>query len=228
MRMETRPISLHHCNMSRARRLPAAIVAPLMLLVSAGCGGRTGDADATQLQSPGLPDENDPRRPAANNAPTAGSAPSVDTLPTSRPDISPAAQDTPSRRERYVSAFQSVEDILKRNCGACHSKSVPTAPCGLRFDDSDDMVTLGVITPLDFERSVLSRVIFDGSMPPPGARPRPDTSEIEQLRAFIDNPEFWSTLPPDNHINNARIDAQNNACKPPEPAVDAGAAADAG
>src|SRR5688572_17761382 len=109
-RLESPSLSLHACNMSRARRSPSAIIAGLMLVVSAaGCGGRAGDADAAPIEGPGPSSESGPRRPVAGTAPmSSSSAASVDGAPTVTPEILPTAPDDLSRRERYVSAFQSV------------------------------------------------------------------------------------------------------------------------
>lgn len=202
-----------------------------MLLVGASCGGKAGDEDPIQSQTAPTGGDLEPHHPRTANAPTSSSSPPpADGAPTVTPEGMPNAENGASRRTRYINALRSADDILERYCGACHGKAVPTAPCGLRFDDTDDAVALGLLIPLSAEESSLTRVILDGSMPPPGAQPRPGAAELDQLRAFIDNPEFWSTLPPDGHsMADAYFDAENNACDAtPEAAADAGAAADSG
>jgi len=201
------------------RLLPRALVAGLLLV--AGCGGNSGDAEG---QSPSPPAEmaSRPDRP-----PPSSFAPPNDPAP--RPAPPSEAELSQARRARFVEAVQSVDALLERNCGACHGKSVPTSPCGLRFDDTDDLVALALIAPLSADASRVVQVIVDGSMPPPGVQPRPTSSELDPLLAFIEgDPSFWTQPPLDGRDAQAHADAQSNACDvPPDAGVDAGAS-DAG
>lgn len=208
--------------MSRILLQAGALLAALSTLV-VGCGSSSDDAEA---QSPSPPAETAPRpeRPPAHSfAPPSDTAPPAP-APPSEAELSQA------RRARYVESIRAIDGILARNCGACHSKSVPTAPCGLRFDDTDDLDVLRLVLPLSAETSPVVQVIADGSMPPPDVQPRPTPSELEQLRAFIDDPASWSQPPLDGGRDLARAyaDAESNACDVAPPSgLDAGAA-DAG
>jgi hypothetical protein len=206
---------LHACNMSLTRLPSLGFVAGL-LLVAAGCGGNSND---TEDRSPSPPPEMEPR---PERPPPRSFAPPNDPAPP-RPAPPSEAELRAARRARYVEAVQSVDTLLERNCGACHGKSVPTSPCGLRFDNTDDLYALSLIAPLSVDSSRIVQVIVDGSMPPAGVQPRPTSSELDQLRAFIEDPEYWSGLRPDGRsYAQAYADAQRNACAAPGP-VDAGA-----
>jgi hypothetical protein len=202
-------------------RLPPHAVVTGLLLVAVGCGGNSDDAEA---QGPAPPAEmaSRPDRP-----PPRSFAPPNDPAP--RPAPPSEAELSEARRARYVEAVQSVDGILERNCGACHGKSVPTAPCGLRFDNTDDLSVLALLVPLSADASRVVQVISEGSMPPADVQPRPTPSELEQLRAFIDDPASWSQLPLEGRgYAQAYADAQSNACDVAPPSgIDAGAA-DAG
>jgi hypothetical protein len=188
-----------------------------LLLVVAGCGGNSNDTGRT----PSPPAEMAPR---PDRPPPRSFAPPNDPAPP-RPAPPSEAELSAAQRARYVEAVQSVDTLLERNCGSCHGKSVPAAPCGLRFDHTDDLVALGLLAPLDADASRVVQVIVDGSMPPPGVVPRPTQSELDQLRAFIDDASSWSQLPlASGDRGQAYADARSNACDAaPEPGVDAGA-----
>lgn len=114
---------------------------------------------------------------------------------------------------RYTTAYDAASAILERNCGSCHGKSLQEAPCGLRFDETDDRGATGLLVPLSFAESPFSQAILEGRMPPPGVEPRPTPDEIDPLRELVDNPELWSGLPPDGHsMSQAYADARANAC----------------
>jgi hypothetical protein len=208
---------LHGCNMSLSPLPSLAFVAGL-LLVATGCGGNSND---TEDQSPSPPAEMEP----PSRASPAEVLRSAERSRAARPAPPSEAELRAARRARYVEAVQSVDTLLERNCGACHGKSVPTLPCGLRFDHTDDLEALGLIAPLSADASRVVQVIVDGSMPPPGVQPRPVPSELEQLRAFIEgDASFWSRPGGDDRNARAYGDARSNACDaPPEPGVDAGA-----
>jgi hypothetical protein len=212
-----RPLDLlHACNMSLSRLRSLELVAGL-LLVAAGCGGNSND---TEDQSPSPPAEMAPR---PERPPPRSFAPPSDPAPP-RPEPPSEAELSAARLARYVEAVQSVDTVLERNCGACHGKSVPTSPCGLRFDNTDDLYVLALIAPLSADASRLVQVIVDGSMPPAGVQPRPTSSELGQLRAFIEDPAFWAGLRPDGRsYAQAYADAERNACDDAEPGIDAGA-----
>lgn len=209
-------VLLHACNMSFSP-VPSFGFAAL-LLVAAGCGGNSND---TEDQSPSPPAEMAPR---PERPPPRSFAPPSDPAPP-RPEPPSEAELRAARRARYVEAVQSVDTLLERNCGSCHSKSVPAAPCGLRFDHTDDLVALGLIAPLSADASRVVQVIVDGSMPPPGVMPRPTPSELDQLRGFIEgDASFWSRPGGDGRSGQADADARSNACDAAaEPGVDAGA-----
>jgi hypothetical protein len=212
-------VLLHPCNMS-LRPVPSLGFVAALLLVAAGCGG---DSNDTEGRSPIPPEETAPRsyRPTP---PPRSFAPPNDPAPP-RPAPPSEAELSAAQRARYVEAVQSVDTLLERHCGSCHSKSVPAAPCGLRFDHTDDLVAVGLLAPLSAETSRVVQVIADGSMPPPGVMPRPTPSELDQLRAFIDDPSSWSQQPlTSRDPDQAYADARSNACDAAtEPGVDAGA-----
>ena len=161
-----------------------------------------------------LTDENDPDRPTSPRP--AVMSPPLEPDPSEPAALTPGEEQA-ARRERnkalYVQAMQGVNDVLQRNCSSCHGKDLPNAPCGLRFDNTDDLYVLRLVAPLSFEDSPIVKVILDQSMPPPGVEPRPSADDLDALRAFIDDPLFWSTLPPDGgNYYQAERDAEKNAC----------------
>jgi hypothetical protein len=211
-----RPLDLlHACNMSLTRLPSLGFVAGL-LLVAAGCGGNSND---TEDRSPSPPPEMEPR---PERPPPRSFAPPNDPVPPA-PEPPSQAELTAARRARYVESIQSIDTMLELNCGACHGKAVPTSPCGLRFDNFDDLYALFLIAPLSVDASRIVQVIVDGSMPPPAVPARPTPSDLDLLRAFIGDPNMWTGLPPDGRtFVQAFADAERNACAAPGPA-DAGA-----
>jgi hypothetical protein len=206
-----------------------AVAAGLMLVASAGCGGKSAEGASNESPSAAARDGVGPGRPGTVGAPTSPAQPPVATDPPAPPDAPSDIEGEESLRVTYINARRSFAGILAQCCGSCHSKAVPTAPCGLRFDDDDDLVALQLLLPLGSAQSRFLQVILDGTMPPPGEQPGPGVVEIDELRAFIDNPAFWSTLPPDRHVDYGIRNARANACPvAPVPAVDAGATPDAG
>jgi hypothetical protein len=196
-------------------RLPPRVLVMGSLLAAIGCGGSSDDAEDRGPSPPAEMASRPDRPPPRSFAPPNDPAP--------RPAPPSEAELSEARRARYVEAVQSVDGILGRNCGACHGKSVPTAPCGLRFDNTDDLSVLALLVPLRADASRVVQVIVDGSMPPPDVQPRPTPSDLEQLRAFIDDPASWSQQPLEGRsYAQAYADAQSNACDA-APAVDAGA-----
>jgi mono/diheme cytochrome c family protein len=199
------------------RPLPSPAFVAGLLLVAVGCGG---NSNGTEDGSPSPPAEMAPR---PERPPPRSFAPPSDPTPP-RPEPPSEAELSAARRARYVEAVQSVDTLLERNCGACHGKSVPTSPCGLRFDNTDDLYVLALIAPLSADASRVVQVIVDGSMPPAGVQPRPTSSELDQLRAFIEgDASFWSRPGGDDRTDRAYSDALSNACDAPrEPGFDAG------
>jgi hypothetical protein len=208
----------------------AAVIAVGLLLCS-GCSGRNrAVAVDGSPSSPFAAAPNGARADGTDASPDAagGAAPSQPAeTPPGPSSVASQGEDTP--RTVYLAAVGAVDGMLERNCGRCHGKAVPTAPCGLKFDNVEDLVATRILTPLSVDESRVLSVILDGSMPPPGVEPRPDTADIEQLRTFIDDPLFWGMLPAEGHSEGQALqDAQNNACDAAsEPTADAGAA-DAG
>lgn len=180
-------------------------------LAAAACAG--GEASPRRAGSP-----QDEATSTRHEAPAPARAPSLAPAPAASSPAAPPAPmaETDAERRaryeaRYLEATLAVDAVLQRTCSACHGKAVADAPCGLRFDTHADLYVLRLVAPLSSDASSVVQAIVEGRMPPEGVEPRPDGAELEALRAFIDDPAFWSR-PDDGSYDQAFLDAASNAC----------------
>lgn len=148
--------------------------------LSASCAGKSegGEDDLAPPQPSSAPDDDEaPDDVAGERAPEAG-------------------EPGPEDAVEEGLAEDRVLVALDKYCGACHERpsdaDTNAEPGPLEFtDDIDRMVALGVIIPFNGAFSLPVQVMVDGSMPPPDFAPRPTESEIDMIRAFIDDPRLW-------------------------------------
>lgn len=79
----------------------------------------------------------------------------------------------------------ATRKFLEQYCEACHG-SVPYSNNLANITDLASLVERGVVVPFDADNSALYQRVNLGSMPPPGLITRPNQSEIDNLRDWID------------------------------------------
>jgi mono/diheme cytochrome c family protein len=97
--------------------------------------------------------------------------------------------------DEYDLQRAAAENILRSNCGQCHGAALTPAQAqaGMNYiDDLEELIAQNKIIGGDSENSPVIRRMRDGSMPPASSGlPAPSARDIDQVAAFIDNPQFF-------------------------------------
>jgi hypothetical protein len=97
-----------------------------------------------------------------------------------------------------AAAKAAAENVLVANCASCHGAQLAPQQVqgGLNsIGDIDQLVALGLITPLNSAASPVIRLMQQGEMPPPSSGlPAVTAADINIVAQYIDNPEFWTGL----------------------------------
>jgi len=102
--------------------------------------------------------------------------------------VTPVCANEPAiPREKGNLAIQA-RGVLIQYCGKCHTGRQAPGESLLKLAQHSAVVAKGppipFATPSDPERSLILKLVMEGSMPP-GGLPRPSPSEIEALRAWV-------------------------------------------
>jgi mono/diheme cytochrome c family protein len=130
--------------------------------------------------------------PPPNDDPGPGAGPAA---PVDKPVAGPTEED-PNKVAKAL-----AENVLLTECGGCHGTNLSITEAkggGFNFiNDIDQLVDKGYIKPLDPEGSRIIQRMRKGEMPPSsqGFAPVADAN-IEIVAAYIKNPQFWPTVPP--------------------------------
>ncbi|HKO89854.1 MAG TPA: hypothetical protein VJU61_01805 [Polyangiaceae bacterium] len=108
----------------------------------------------------------------------------------------PSAVDAaPLPTAAAAAAKAAAENVLVANCASCHGAQLTPQQVlgGLNsIGDIDQLVALGLITPLNSAASPVIRRMQRGEMPPPSSGlPAVTVADINIVAQYIDNPEFW-------------------------------------
>jgi len=133
---------------------------------------------------------------------------------TGTPGDAPAVPNTPNQPNQptiddpNVIAKAQAENVLLTECGQCHGTSLSIDEAkggGFNFiNDIDQLVAKGYIKPLDPDGSRIIQRMRKGEMPPSsqGFPPVADAN-IEIVAAYIKNPQFWPTVPPQDDCSSS-------------------------
>jgi len=112
---------------------------------------------------------------------------------------SAADAGSPMPTPQVLLAKAAAEHVLIANCGACHGSQLTPqqAQAGLNYiGDIDQLVVLGLITPLDSAASRVIQRMVRGEMPPPtSGLPAVTPAAIDIVAQYIDKPAYWPGFP---------------------------------
>jgi len=112
--------------------------------------------------------------------------------------LSAAVDAVPMPTAAAVLAKAAAENVLVANCASCHGSQLTPqqAQGGVNsIGDIDQLVALGLITPLNSAASRVIRRMQRGEMPPAASGlPAVTAADIDVVAQYIDNPEFWPGL----------------------------------
>lgn len=157
------------------------------------CGGKAEDDGKPAEPSYGAPPANPTSPPLASPSRPSRPSPPVNAAPPQQP---PPPPPSPFREAPQVDLAQAAaENVLAANCGQCHGPQLTPAQAqdGINYiDDTDKLVEVGLILPLDSTRSRIIEMMRDGSMPPvDSGLPRVTDADVELVASYIDNPRYW-------------------------------------